>query len=48
MDLSGLKTAILQVGYERNKAGCKFTGIEDAFTHFKVAQQIIEDAKRGL
>jgi hypothetical protein len=40
VDLSGLKTAILQVGYERNKAGYKFTEIEDEFAMFKVAQQI--------
>jgi hypothetical protein len=40
VDLSGLKGAILQVGYERNKAGYKFTEIEDAFHLFKVAQQI--------
>ncbi len=40
VDVSGLKTAILQVGYERNKAGYKFTEIEDAFPLFKVAQQI--------
>lgn len=40
VDLSGLKTAILQVGYTRNKAGYKFTEIEDAFPLFKVAQQI--------
>ncbi|MBX3498092.1 MAG: PD-(D/E)XK nuclease family protein [Alphaproteobacteria bacterium] len=40
VDLSGLKTAILQVGYERNKAGYKFTEIEDAFPLFTVAQQI--------
>lgn len=40
VDLSGLKTAILQVGYMRNKAGWKFTEIDDAFDLFKVAQQI--------
>jgi hypothetical protein len=40
VDLSGLKTAILQVGYERNKAGYKFTEVEDAFPLFKAAQQI--------
>ena len=40
VDLSGLKTAILQVGYERNKTGYKFTEVEDAFPLFKVAQQI--------
>jgi hypothetical protein len=51
-DLSGLKTAILQVGYERNKAGYKFTEIDDAFPLFKVAQQIwkaeIGDNKPGF
>ena len=40
IDMSGCKTAILQVGYDRNKAGYKFTEIEDAFPLFKVAQQI--------
>jgi hypothetical protein len=40
VDLSGLKTAILQVGYDKNKMGYKFTEIEDAFPLFKVAQQI--------
>jgi PD-(D/E)XK nuclease superfamily len=40
VDVSGLKTAILQLGYTRNKAGYKFTEIEDAFPLFKVAQQI--------
>ena len=40
IDLSGLRTAILQVGYDRNKAGYKFTEVEDAFPLFKVAQQI--------
>lgn len=40
IDLSGLRTAILQVGYERNKAGYKFTETEDAFGLFEVAQQI--------
>jgi len=40
VDMSGCKTAILQVGYDRNKAGYKFTEIEDAFPLFKVAQQI--------
>src|SRR5471030_3270463 len=38
--MSNLRTAILQVGYERNKAGYKFTEIDDAFPLFKVAQQI--------
>ncbi len=40
IDPSGLKTAILQVGYERNKAGWKFTEIEDNFPLFLVAKQI--------
>jgi hypothetical protein len=40
VNVSGLKTAILQVGYERNKAGYKFTEIDNAFPLFKVAQQI--------
>src|SRR5205823_4120979 len=40
VDMSGLRTAILQVGYDRNKAGYKFTEVEDAFPLFKVAQQI--------
>lgn len=40
LDLSGLKTAILQVGYERNRAGYKFTEVDDGFPLFKVAQQI--------
>ena len=40
VDVSGLKAAILQLGYARNKAGFKFTEIEDAFPLFKVAQQI--------
>jgi hypothetical protein len=40
VDMSGLKTAILQVGYDRNKAGYKFTEVDDAFPLFKVAQQI--------
>lgn len=40
VDMSGCKTAILQLGYERNKAGYKFTEVDDAFPLFKVAQQI--------
>jgi hypothetical protein len=40
IDLSGLRTAILQVGYERNKAGYKFTEVEDAFELFLTAQTI--------
>ena len=40
VDISGMKMAILQVGYSRNKNGYKFTEIEDQFANFKVAQQI--------
>ena len=40
VDMSELKMGILQLGYERNKAGYKFTEIEDAFPLFKLAQQI--------
>lgn len=40
VDLTGLKAGILQLGYDRNKAGYKFTEIADAFPLFKVAQQI--------
>ena len=43
--------AILQLGYDRNKAGYKFTEIDDAFDLFKVAQQIwkreVGDGKPG-
>jgi hypothetical protein len=40
VNVAGLKAAILQLGYTRNKAGFKFTEIDDAFPLFKVAQQI--------
>ncbi len=40
VDLSGLKTAILQVGYERNKAGYKWTVVEDNFDLFLTAKKI--------
>lgn len=40
VDMSGLRTAILQVGYERNRAGYKFTEIANAFDLFQVAQRI--------
>ena len=40
IDVSGMRTAILQVGYDKNRAGYKFTEIDDAFELFKVAQQI--------
>jgi hypothetical protein len=34
------KLAILQIGYKRNKAGWKFTEIEDKFPLFLAARQI--------
>lgn len=40
IDLSNLKIAILQLGYERNKNLYKFTELEDVFDLFLVAQQI--------
>jgi hypothetical protein len=40
IDVSNIKMAILQVGYERNKAGYKFTEVDDAFDLFEVAQTI--------
>jgi hypothetical protein len=40
LDVSGLKTAILQVGYRRNKAMWKWTPIEDKFPLFLAAKQI--------
>lgn len=46
-DPSGLKMAILQVGYDRNRAGYKFTEIEDAFPLFKAAQQIWKSEVNG-
>lgn len=40
LDISNLKTAILQIGYRKNKARYKFTDIEDQFAVFKLAQEI--------
>jgi len=40
LDVSGLRTAILQVGYRRNKNRYKWTEIEDAFDLFLNAQAI--------
>lgn len=42
IDFSGLKMGILQLGYERNKNGYKFTEIESSFDDFLVAQKIWE------
>lgn len=40
LDMSGMKMAILQVGYTRNKAGWKWNEIEDKFSLFLAAKQI--------
>lgn len=40
VDLSGLKTAILQVGYTGNQSGFKFTEVDDHFDLFLTAQKI--------
>ncbi len=40
VDVSGLKTAILQIGYRRNKSLYKWTEIEDAFPVFLHAKAI--------
>lgn len=40
VDVSGMKMAILQVGYKMNKAGYKWNEIEDAFPLFMAAKQI--------
>jgi hypothetical protein len=39
-DVAGINLAILQIGYRRNKAGYKFTEIEDQFPLFLAARQI--------
>ncbi|MFM2394177.1 MAG: hypothetical protein RLZZ546_2159 [Bacteroidota bacterium] len=43
-----IKTAILQVGYNRNKTGYKFTEIEDKFDMFLVAQQIWNNENKDV
>lgn len=43
LDCSGMKTAILQVGYSLNKAGYKFTETENKFSLFMAAHQIWEN-----
>ena len=40
IDMSGLKTAILQIGYKKNKAGWKWNEVNDVFALFKNAQAI--------
>lgn len=47
LDVSALRTAILQLGYPHNKAGYKFTEIEDAFPQFKIAQEIWAEETNG-
>jgi hypothetical protein len=40
VDVSGMRTAILQLGYDRNKAGYKFTETPDQFDLFLTAKKI--------
>lgn len=40
MDVSGLRLAILQLGYRKNKNRYKFTELEDQFDLFQVAKEI--------
>lgn len=40
LDITNLRIAILQVGYRKNKAGWKFTEIENDFDMFLTAQKI--------
>ncbi len=47
VDVTNIKTAILQVGYKRNKAGFKFTEIEDKFNLFLAAQTIWKNEHGG-
>jgi hypothetical protein len=41
------KLAILQIGYKRNKAGWKFTEVEDKFPLFLAARQIWQNETAG-
>ena len=47
MDVANIKLAILQVGYARNKAGYKWTEIEDKFPLFLAARQIWSSETEG-
>jgi hypothetical protein len=47
IDVSGLKTGILQVGYKRNKNGYKFTEIENKFNLFLATRDIWESEHDG-
>lgn len=40
IDLSGLKIAILQIGYRKNKSRYKFTDIENQYSMFEIAKAI--------
>ncbi len=40
LDVTNIRMAVLQVGYRKNKAGWKFTEIEDDFDMFLTAQKI--------
>lgn len=47
LDVSALKTAILQVGYRRNKAGWKCTPVENRFDLFLAAKRIWQHECEG-
>lgn len=40
LDVSGMKMAVLQIGFQRNRNGYRFVDIEDKFKLFLAAQQI--------
>lgn len=52
VDVSEVRTAILQLGYQRNKNKYKFTEVENQFPLFKIARQIwqreVGDSKAGF
>jgi hypothetical protein len=46
-DVAAINLAILQIGYTRNKAGYKFTEVEDQFLLFLAARQIWQKESAG-
>lgn len=47
LDVSGLKTAILQIGYKANQAGYKWSETDDKFSLFLAAKQIWLNEREG-
>lgn len=47
-DYKDVKLGILQLGYRRNKAGWKFTDIEDSFDLFLAAKKIWAKEQKGV